>query len=135
MKIYRSKISPITFISATLPVTILLVWMIQIGSWLGFSIIAFTLVFLVHLFLTTYYVIEGDRLRVRSGFLVNRIIEIDKIRKVETSKSFLSSPATSFDRIELSYNKFDTVTISPADKSSFVADLKQVNPSIEINLA
>ena len=135
MKIYRSKISPITFISATLPKTIILVWMIQIGSWLGFSIIAFTLVFLVHLFLTTYYVIEGDRLRVRSGFLVNRIIEIEKIRKVETSKSFLSSPATSFDRIELSYNKFDTVTISPADKSSFVADLKQVNPSIEINLA
>ncbi len=135
MKIYKSKISSPVLILVTLPMTMLSLWMIQLGSWVGFSVIAFTSIFLFHLLITTYYVIEGNRLRVKSGFLVNRTIEIEKIRKVETSKSFLSSPATSFDRIELSYNKFDTVTISPADKSSFVADLKLVNSAIEINLA
>lgn len=134
MKIYKSKISPLLLVLVILPMIILLVWMIQMGSWLGFSIIAVTLAFLVYLFLTTYYVIEGDKLRVRSGFLVNRIIEIEKIRKVETSKSFLSSPATSFDRIELSYNKFDSVSISPSDKISFVEELKSLNPAIELKL-
>ncbi|GCC51352.1 hypothetical protein SanaruYs_15770 [Chryseotalea sanaruensis] len=108
--------------------------MIWQDTWLGFSIVAITSIFLFHLFLTTYYIIDGGQLSIRSGFLVNIKIEISSISKVMKSNSFLSSPATSFDRIEIRYNKFDSVIISPSDKSAFTEALKNLNPSIEVKL-
>lgn len=134
MKLYKSKISPLVLILIGLPMIVLMLFMIWKNTWLGFSIMAITSIFLFHLFITTYYIIEGAHLRVRSGFLVNLKIEIATIKKIEKSNSFLSSPATSFDRIEVSYNKFDRVIISPADKSAFVKTLKDLNPAIEVKL-
>jgi hypothetical protein len=43
----------------------------------------------------------------------------------------MSSPALSLDRIEIFYNKFDSVIISPKNKADFVAELKSINPAIE----
>jgi hypothetical protein len=45
----------------------------------------------------------------------------------------LSAPATSFDRLEILYNSFDTVIISPKDKSGFITHMKTINPSIEVD--
>jgi hypothetical protein len=134
MKIYKSKISPLVLILVALPMTALMLLMIWQDTWLGFSIIAITSIFLFHLFVTTYYIIDGGQLSIRSGFLVNIKIEISSITKVMKSNSFLSSPATSFDRIEIRYNKFDSVIISPSDKSAFTEALRNLNPSIEVKL-
>ncbi|WP_127122019.1 PH domain-containing protein [Chryseotalea sanaruensis] len=134
MKIYKSKISSLVLILVALPMTALMLLMIWQDTWLGFSIVAITSIFLFHLFLTTYYIIDGGQLSIRSGFLVNIKIEISSISKVMKSNSFLSSPATSFDRIEIRYNKFDSVIISPSDKSAFTEALKNLNPSIEVKL-
>ena len=46
----------------------------------------------------------------------------------------MSSPAPSFDRIELKYGKFDEIIISPKDKLSFANDLTQINTEIENNI-
>lgn len=134
MKIYKSKISLLLLILITFLMAALMLLMVWKESWVGFSLMAITSLFLLHLFVSTYYTIEGSQLKVRSGLLVNLGIEIGSISKVVKSNSFLSSPATSFDRIEIRYNKFDSVIISPADKSEFVRALKHLNPAIEVNL-
>ena len=83
--------------------------------------------------LNTNYTISADNtLRVRCGFFVNLLIEIDKVRKIEFTRSVLSSPALSMDRIEIFYNKFDSVIVSPENKLEFIAELISLNPDIEV---
>jgi hypothetical protein len=59
-------------------------------------------------------------------------IDIHQIKRIEETNSPLSSPAASFDRIEITYNKFDSVIISPKEKLGFIQDILQINPSIEV---
>jgi len=89
--------------------------------------------FIGHLFLTTYYEIGNGVLRVKSGILLNRSIQIKNITKIEATKNPISAPATSFDRLEVFYNKYESVIISPKGKRAFIAHLKQVNPKIQDN--
>jgi len=46
------------------------------------------------------------------------------------TNSILSAPALSFDRIEIFYNRFDSIVISPGDNAAFIADLKEINSAI-----
>ena len=84
-------------------------------------------------YLYLYYEIGNGVLRVRSGFLLNRSIPISSITKIEATKNPISAPATSFDRLEVFYNKFESVIISPKEKRAFIAHLKQLNPKIQDN--
>jgi len=67
---------------------------------------------------------------VKCGFVINIRIDIATITKIEPTNTMLSSPALSFDRIEVFYNKYDSVIISPGDKAGFIAKLQQINPAI-----
>ena len=87
-------------------------------------------VFILHMFFKTEYFINDGNLKIRCGFFSYKPIKINEMKKVEKTKSLLSSPAPSFDRIEISYGKFDSIIISPQDKYSFVKDLIAVNPNI-----
>ncbi|MDL5513727.1 PH domain-containing protein [Arenibacter sp. M-2] len=90
-------------------------------------------IFIGYIFMSTYYEIGNGALRVRSGFLLNRSIPISSITKIEATKNPISAPATSFDRLEVFYNKYESVIISPKDKRAFIAHLKQLNPNIQDN--
>jgi len=52
------------------------------------------------------------------------------IRKIEETNNPLSAPALSIDRLEIHFNKFDSLLISPKNKKDFIADLQQINPEI-----
>lgn len=82
--------------------------------------------------LNTKYTIDKNNLNVRCGFLVNINMEISAITKIEHTRSVLSAPALSLDRLEVFYNKFDSVMISPQDSDNFIAQLKNINPTIEV---
>lgn len=103
-------------------------------AWPAVAIILVTLLFIVHLLTTTFYQIEGSNLQIKSGFIVNKLIAIDSIRKIQKSNSLFSSPAASLDRLEVFYNKYDSVLISPKYKQEFLAELRKINPAIEINI-
>jgi hypothetical protein len=81
---------------------------------------------------TNYTINEDNTLRVKCGFFVNLLIDINQIRKIEFTRSVLSSPALSLDRIEIFYNKFDSVIVSPENKLEFIAQLTGLNPAIEV---
>lgn len=94
-----------------------------------------TLLFVVYLFLNTYYSIEGDVLNVKSGMVYKKTIKISEIKAISKTNSLLSSPAASLTkRIEISYGKFNSVIISPKNQLCFVEALQRINPNIVIKI-
>lgn len=134
-KIYKSKIDialPILMLSGMMAPLIMFV---KEQDWLGLGILAATLFFLAYLFYYTDYTITGNNLRVRSGFLVNKKIDIMTIRSIKQTDSLWSAPAGSItDRIEIEYAISQKVVISPKDKDDFVNELLKINPTITVNL-
>jgi hypothetical protein len=84
------------------------------------------------MFSTTYYTISGSTLRIKSGFIINIVVDIGAISKITPTRNMLSSPALSLDRLEIFYNKYDSVLISPDDKIEFAKQLKSINADISI---
>jgi hypothetical protein len=103
--------------------------------WFGLAIILILASLIIHMVLTTYYKIENGVLRIKSGFLFNKTITIGSIRKITGTKTPLSSAAASAGRLEIMYNKNDSIIISPKDKAGLIDELKRINPGIEVDLS
>lgn len=103
-------------------------------AWPGVLINLVVIAFIIHMFSTTYYIINGNDLIVKCGFLINMTIKIDTIKKIEETNNPLSSPAASLDRIAIDYNESDSVMISPKDKMDFINQLLKINEKIEVVL-
>jgi len=72
------------------------------------------------LLLSTHYRIADNRLYVKSGpFSWN--IPIEDIQSAKPSRSLLSGPALSLDRLNLIYGKSQSLVVSPKDKVAFLA--------------
>ncbi|MCU0368440.1 MAG: PH domain-containing protein [Cyclobacteriaceae bacterium] len=134
MKTFKSKIGNwlVTLIVSTLGVTT--AYMIYMKTWPGVLVLGLTSLFILHLFLNTYYQVIGTSLRIKCGIIIDKTIDVSSIRKIEDSKSIFSAPALSHDRLEILYNKFDSVVISPENKEEFARELKTINPNIELKL-
>jgi hypothetical protein len=102
------------------------------GDWTGVIIIIPVAAFILHLFSNTNYSINGTTLRVKSGFVVNITVDINTIRSIAETDTILSAPAASMDRLEITYNKYDSVVISPKYKAEFIADILAVNDQIKV---
>jgi hypothetical protein len=87
--------------------------------------------FIAHLFFNTAYTIDNDKLKIKCGVFSYKPIDIEKIREMHNTKSIISSPAPSFDRIVIKYEKFDEIIISPKDKLTFARELMKINPNIK----
>ena len=132
-KIYNSKIGlelviPLVLIFGT----VLVLTISGKPSWTGFAILLPVILFVVHMFLTTNYTIESDELIIKCGFLFNKTIDIKTIKKITETNNALSSPATSLDRLEIIYGEFDSIIISPKQKTGFINDIKRLNPNVEV---
>lgn len=88
----------------------------------------------LHLFFNTKYVIQGNQLKVFSGFIRFQPIDIQAIKKIEKTSNIISAPAASLDRIEVSYGRFDSLIISPKDKAGFAQSLLEINPDITVKI-
>ena len=89
---------------------------------------------ILHLFFNTTYKIEKEKLHIKCVFFKYKPVTIKEMKKVSKSSNIISSPAASFDRIEITYGKFEELIISPKHKTKFVEDLQKVNPEIINNL-
>ena len=87
--------------------------------------------FILYLFLSTEYTIDKEKLKIKSGFIYNKYLNIDKIKSITKTNNPISAPAASFDRIEIHFEKFSSVIISPKDKIGFVKELIKRNPNID----
>ena len=133
MKIYRSKISFGLLIFLTLIFIFIGIQLFKLtNNIVGIITIIITYTFIIYTFTSNKYTIKGNVLNVKSGFLINENIDISNIKKIKETNNLISSPAASIDRIELFYNKFDSIIISPKNKADFISELKQINPEIEV---
>ena len=89
---------------------------------------------IVYLFFKTEYIIEENKLKIKWGFFTYKPIEIKDIKEITKSNNIISSPAASFDRIEIKYGKFEEMIISPKDKFGFAQYLTNLNPKIKNNI-
>ncbi len=90
--------------------------------------------FILHMFFNTIYTIDDERLHIKCGFFRYNSINIMEMKKISKSSNIISSPAASFDRIEITYGKYDELLISPKHKIKFVEDLQNINPEIINNI-
>jgi len=100
------------------------------NSWPGILVITPAFALVGYTLATTYYVIEENVLRARSGLFYNKTFDIKIFRKVIKTNNAITAPAASSDRIEIFFNGYDSVMISPKDKDAFIAHLLSINPDI-----
>lgn len=82
----------------------------------------------------TYYVIDNEVLITRSGPMIFKI-PIDLISVIRLNQKTIGGlwkPTTSWNSIQIEYNKFDSVFISPVDQEEFIAELLRINPKIQV---
>lgn len=122
-----------------MPVVVLAVvadaWYLQHHTWngpiAGVAILIFAEIFFFEWILrSTYYVIEADTLLIRSSFITWRV-PIRDIRSITPTRSALSSPALSLDRLRIDYGR-KSILVSPEGRDRFIAALRSVNPSISV---
>ena len=101
---------------------------------LAFSAMVVLYGFILHMFFNTTYKIEKGKLYIKCGFFNYNSVNIGEMKKISKSSNIISSPAASFDRIEITYGKFDELIISPKHKTKFVEDLQKINPGIINNI-
>lgn len=99
--------------------------------WWVLALIVLLAFFAGHLLLTIHYIIEGQNLQIKSGFLFRQNIAIRDIRKIRSIRDYSSAPAASSDRLMLTYNKYDSVLVSPREKAAFITALLEINPGID----
>lgn len=101
-------------------------------GFIGFLSLIFAIV--AHLFLKTSYTIDNKLLKIKCGLFSYKPIDIHQIKEISITKSVVSAPAPSFDRIAITYGNYNEVVISPKDKLQFTADLTAINPGIKNNI-
>jgi len=114
--------------------TILFLTTYENPSWLGVFILLAVITIITHLFLSTSYTIEGENLKIKSGIFYNKTVHIKDITSISETNSFLSSPATSLDRLAISFGKYDCVIISPKQKKEFIDTIVSLNSTVEVKL-
>ena len=95
------------------------------------GVVLVTLVLPIWLLLDTNYTVTGEELRIRSGPFRWRIA-LSEVREVSPSRSWLSSPALSLDRIRVLYGTARSVLVSPREKQRFVDCLRERCPAAHI---
>ncbi len=131
-KIYRSRLDNWLIAVMVIPLLIFLAVIVLTGTWFPLLIALPFTVFVTHMFANTYYTIAGTGLIVRRGLFINITIDISTIKSIAETNSILSAPATSLDRLEISYNKYDSVIISPKNKAEFIADILAINNDVKV---
>jgi len=100
----------------------------MIGT-IGFLSLVFA--FVLHLFLKTEFTIDNNKLKIKYGVFKYKPIDINDIYEVSNTNNIISSPAPSFDRIEIKTGKFNEIIISPKNKMDFANELTKINPKIK----
>lgn len=131
-KIYRSKISwwIVIFIGAVLVFTTIPAALD--GVWSAAVVTSVVGLFIAHVFINTYYAIEGQRLKVVSSVILKYDIDVATITGITETNDPMSAPALSMDRLRINYGAQNCVVISPKEKAAFIQHLLTINPAITV---
>jgi len=132
MKRYNSKIGVGITLFITAVLGIVTFAMVMNKAWPGLTIIVLVTAFISYLFRTTYYLIDGNQLIVKCGFMVDKTIPIDRVYKIVETNNTLNFPDTSLDRLAIYYNQKDWIMISHKKKEDFIIHITSLNGEIVV---
>lgn len=96
-----------------------------------FLIIVAGLCFCVAMMFSFKYVIDGEYLIVKSGFFFSQRFFIEDLRSITPTRTILSAPAASLDRLELNFGDV-SVVVSPKDKDGFIECIRSKAPKCSL---
>lgn len=99
--------------------------------WSAVFVMLVSAAFVLWIWAKTGYTLTETHLLVQSGPLRWQI-PLASIRRVRPSNNPLSSPALSFQRLEVRHDK-GSILISPQDRARFLAELRRRCPDAEIS--
>ena len=128
---YSSKIDLWVLVVLVLIPAWLLVDAIVLRSLLVALLAASVLVVYALVVFPTNYELSPEVLKVRSG-VIRTSIPYQEIRQVRASRSWVSAPALSLDRLEITYGGSRTL-VSPRDPAAFLRDLSTHVPGLKFD--
>ncbi|ADU29329.1 PH domain-containing protein [Evansella cellulosilytica] len=107
------------------------------GNRNGWPILEFIICLLViglplWIWLGTGYKLEEGLIKIRCGPFKSTV-RIKEITKLSATKSPLSAPALSLDRIEITHGMYNMAIVSPKNKIDFISILLSENPDIQVD--
>ena len=130
MSTYKSAVSAGIIVPVIIIFSIVLITAVISHTWGLLVFILLTSAFAFYTIFSVEYRLDGDELTIRCGILFKRTLSIQSIRSIRPTRNPLSAPAASLDRLEITFNKYDTILVSPKDKEAFIRELRAVNPGI-----
>lgn len=129
MHVFKSKIDRgvlvcfvLSIISCLMGVSV----MLKIGGTANYVMAAVIIVagmgFPLWILASTRYITDQENLKIISGPF-SWVIPIQSITSVQETQSAITSPALSFDRLEIIYGEDRAIVISPLDKAKFIESL------------
>ncbi|GAA0313243.1 PH domain-containing protein [Oceanobacillus oncorhynchi subsp. oncorhynchi] len=100
-------------------------------QWIKVIILGFTGILLLWIWFKTNYTVEEKTLKITCGPFKKKV-KIDDIRSIRQTKDPFTAPALSMDKLEINYDSFKIIAISPKDKQTLIHHLLKQNPNIEI---
>ena len=100
-------------------------------SWAALAIMLLTLALILLALFGIRYEVAGGKLRVSCCRLVMDTIDISKITQIRPTRTLISAPAASIDRLEIRAGR-RSVVVSPRCKEAFINNLLEINPGIEV---
>lgn len=134
--VYRSKVD------AWLVILLLFVWAVSslpfvvtdstsASSWVISVIVTLLFVVIFYMLFSIRYIIDGNTLTVKDGFLSKDDYDIRQIKSIKPTGNALASPAASLDRLEIRFtNNREALLISPKDKQGFITHICQINTNV-----
>ena len=130
--VYPTKVSATLILIISLIMGCILVPYAIKSLWIPFTIILILHFLLLFMLANIKYVITESQLIIDQslGKWGKEVIDISTIKSIEPTHTILSAPASSLDRLRISYNKYDDIIISPRRKEEFIRQLQSINPQI-----
>lgn len=130
--VYPTKVSVTLVLIISLIMGCILVPYAIKSLWVPFIIILLLHFLLLFMLANIKYVITESQLIIDQsmGKWGKEVIDISTIKSIEPTHTILSAPASSLDRLRISYNKYDDIIISPRRKEEFIRQLQSINPQI-----
>jgi len=132
---FKSKNGVEVLIPMIIVLLVIMALMISNDGLKGSVIVGSLIIFIAYLYSNTLYVFTDDsKLKIKSGFLLNKQIDINSIEKVIQTNNPIVSSGMSSDRLQIFYNMHDIVIVYPKRKTEFIESLKTANTNIKFEL-
>lgn len=129
MHVFKSKVDKwvlvcfaLSFIACLMGTSV----MLKIGGTANYVMAAVIVIagigFPLWILVSTRYIADDENLKIVSGPF-SWIIPVQTITSIQETQSAITSPAMSFDRLEITYGEDKAIIVSPVDKEGFIKAL------------